>query len=71
MMWLKCFTFPTKLWKKQWQTKKCLPYHVLTDIDSTELMFVFIFDLDSTTPGHEFSNKTFEVMWSDLKEHIR
>ena len=58
--------FPNETaWKiyEKYKIKHCLPYHMLTNTDSTCLMFVFIWDVGSSMLDHEFWNN----FWSDDK----
>ena len=49
---------------EKYMIEKIYPYHVLTDTDSTCLVFVFICKLENNIPDEQFRDKIFAVIVS-------
>ena len=62
---VKTFYFPNKKTKKiykKYDIERALPYHILTDTDSTSLLFQIICSFKSNISNEKFYDVLFEVI---------
>ena len=62
---VEAFYFPNEKTKKIYKScgiEKILPYHILTDTDSTSLMFAIICEFECNVPDDKFSDLIFKVI---------